>query len=128
MNKQKLLKKILTAPTNVRFSNMVALIEAFGFRLARVSGSHPIFGHPGRLTRRICGRWPRLSRKAARGLTRMNHNVLLDTNVVIALFAAERAVLKRRKKAQRVSSPFRTASENREKSIGTEIQLLDVVA
>jgi predicted RNA binding protein YcfA (HicA-like mRNA interferase family) len=47
MNKQKLLKKILSATTNVRFGDMVSLIEAFGFRLARVNGGHHIFDHPG---------------------------------------------------------------------------------
>ena len=46
MNKQKLLKKILGRPENVRFGEMVTLVEAFGFRLARTSGSHHIFTHP----------------------------------------------------------------------------------
>jgi predicted RNA binding protein YcfA (HicA-like mRNA interferase family) len=31
---------------NVRFSDACALLEAFGFRLVRVSGSHHIFRHP----------------------------------------------------------------------------------
>jgi predicted RNA binding protein YcfA (HicA-like mRNA interferase family) len=47
MSKQKLLKKILAGSKNIRFEEMVALVEAFGFRLARVSGSHHIFIHPG---------------------------------------------------------------------------------
>ena len=47
MNKQKLLKKVLAGSQNVRFDEMVMLAEAFGFRLARVSGSHPIFVHSG---------------------------------------------------------------------------------
>lgn len=47
MNKQKLLRKALTAPNNLRFSEMVNLAEAFGFRLSRTSGSHHIFAHPG---------------------------------------------------------------------------------
>lgn len=46
MNKQKLLKKILASQQNVRFSEMVKLVEAFGFSLDRVSGSHHIFIHP----------------------------------------------------------------------------------
>jgi predicted RNA binding protein YcfA (HicA-like mRNA interferase family) len=46
MSKQKLLKKILAGSKNIRFEEMVALVEAFGFRLARVSGSHHIFTHP----------------------------------------------------------------------------------
>jgi predicted RNA binding protein YcfA (HicA-like mRNA interferase family) len=46
MSKQKLLKKILAGSKNIRFEEMVALVEAFGFRLVRVSGSHHIFIHP----------------------------------------------------------------------------------
>ena len=46
MSKQKLLKKILAGSKNIRFDEMVALINAFGFELARVSGSHHIFIHP----------------------------------------------------------------------------------
>jgi predicted RNA binding protein YcfA (HicA-like mRNA interferase family) len=47
MNKRKLLQKILDGSKNVRFQDMVALAQAFGFRLARVQGSHHIFTHPG---------------------------------------------------------------------------------
>jgi len=47
MNKRKLLQKILDGSKNVRFQDMVALAQAFGFRLSRVSGSHHIFTHPG---------------------------------------------------------------------------------
>ena len=46
MNKHKLLKKILASAANVRFGDMVALVEGFGFRVARVSGGHHIFEHP----------------------------------------------------------------------------------
>ena len=46
MNK-KLLQKALSAPNNFRFSDMVRLAEAFGFRLSRKSGSHHIYAHPG---------------------------------------------------------------------------------
>ena len=46
MNKRKLLKKILAGSKNIRFDDMVSLIEAFGFRRARTSGSHHIFEHP----------------------------------------------------------------------------------
>lgn len=45
MKKRKLLQKALNSPQNLSFQEMVALIEAFGFRLARVSGSHHIFVH-----------------------------------------------------------------------------------
>jgi predicted RNA binding protein YcfA (HicA-like mRNA interferase family) len=47
MNKRKLLQKILDGSKNVRFQDMVVLAQAFGFRLARVQGSHHIFTHPG---------------------------------------------------------------------------------
>jgi len=46
MNKRKVLEKALAGSKNIRFSEMVALVEAFGFRLSRVSGSHHIFVHP----------------------------------------------------------------------------------
>jgi predicted RNA binding protein YcfA (HicA-like mRNA interferase family) len=46
MNKQKLLKKILAGSKNVHFSDMTSLVEAFGFRLSRVNGSHFVFVHP----------------------------------------------------------------------------------
>ena len=46
MNKRKLLRKALSGSKNIRFDDMVSLIEAFGFRLARISGSHHIFQHP----------------------------------------------------------------------------------
>ena len=46
MNKHKLLKRVLSGSRNVRFADFVKLIEGFGFRLSRVSGSHHIFVHP----------------------------------------------------------------------------------
>jgi len=46
MNKQKLLEKILSGSRNIRFSDFVTLVTAFGFVLARVRGSHHIFEHP----------------------------------------------------------------------------------
>ncbi len=46
MNKRKLLEKVLAGPKNVHFSDMISLVEAFGFRLSRVRGSHFIFEHP----------------------------------------------------------------------------------
>jgi predicted RNA binding protein YcfA (HicA-like mRNA interferase family) len=46
LNKKKLLEKILTEPKNVQFSEMVTLVEAFGFELTRTKGSHFIFTHP----------------------------------------------------------------------------------
>jgi len=47
MNKRKLLKMALAGSKNIRFRDMVALVEAFGFRLARTSGGHHIFERPG---------------------------------------------------------------------------------
>jgi len=44
---QKILAKILAGPRNIAFSDMVALAEAFEFRLSRISGSHHIFIHSG---------------------------------------------------------------------------------
>lgn len=46
MNKRKLLKKLLASPNNVRFDDACGLVEAFGFQLVRISGSHHIFSHP----------------------------------------------------------------------------------
>ena len=46
MNKRKLLEKALSGSKNIRFNEMVALVEAFGFNLSRVRGSHHIFTHP----------------------------------------------------------------------------------
>jgi len=46
VNKRKLLAKILASPANTRFSDMARLVEAFGFQLSRVNGSHHIFVHP----------------------------------------------------------------------------------
>lgn len=46
MNNRKLLQKLLASPANARFEDVCRLVEAFGFRLVRVSGSHHIFVHP----------------------------------------------------------------------------------
>ena len=46
MNKKKLLAKVASGSKNISFNEMVTLIEAFGFRLSRVHGSHHIFVHP----------------------------------------------------------------------------------
>lgn len=44
--KEKLLKSLLSGSKDIRFDQMVTLVEAFGFRLSRVRGSHHIFEHP----------------------------------------------------------------------------------
>ncbi len=46
MNKRKLLEKVLSGSKNIQFNELVTLIEAFGFSLSRISGSHHIFKHP----------------------------------------------------------------------------------
>ena len=47
MPPRKLLARIVLSPTNIRFADVRRLVEAFGFRLARVSGSHHIFKRDG---------------------------------------------------------------------------------
>jgi predicted RNA binding protein YcfA (HicA-like mRNA interferase family) len=46
LKKRKLLEKILASTGNVRFNELVILVESFGFRLSRINGSHYIFTHP----------------------------------------------------------------------------------
>lgn len=46
MNKRKLLERVRNNPRDVRFSDLVALVGAFGFRLDRTEGSHRIYVHP----------------------------------------------------------------------------------
>jgi predicted RNA binding protein YcfA (HicA-like mRNA interferase family) len=46
MKPRKILEKILAGSLNVSFADMQRLVEAFGFRLSRVSGSHHIHTHP----------------------------------------------------------------------------------
>jgi predicted RNA binding protein YcfA (HicA-like mRNA interferase family) len=46
MKKEKLLRKLLSGSSNIRFSELQAALEMFGFRLDRISGSHHIYVHP----------------------------------------------------------------------------------
>jgi predicted RNA binding protein YcfA (HicA-like mRNA interferase family) len=46
VNKRKLLEKAMAGSKDIRFADMVTLVEAFGFQLSRVKGSHHIFVHP----------------------------------------------------------------------------------
>lgn len=46
MNKRRLLAKILAGSKNIRFQDFVTLLEALGFQLSRINGSHHIFQHP----------------------------------------------------------------------------------
>ena len=47
MNERKTLQRILSGSRNIRFADMTALVEAFGFHLSRIQGSHHIFVRPG---------------------------------------------------------------------------------
>jgi len=47
MNNRPRLQKALQPPANMRFGEMVTLVEAFGFRLSRVTGGHHIYVHAG---------------------------------------------------------------------------------
>jgi len=46
MRPRRLLKRILVAPHNVRFRDLLRLAEIFGFRAERIEGSHHILTHP----------------------------------------------------------------------------------
>jgi predicted RNA binding protein YcfA (HicA-like mRNA interferase family) len=46
VKKRKLLQKALDSPKNLRFQELVVLVEAYGFSLSRAAGSHHIFVHP----------------------------------------------------------------------------------
>lgn len=47
MNRERLLQRLAQgALQNVPFRDMVKLVEGFGFRLQRTSGSHRVFTHP----------------------------------------------------------------------------------
>ncbi len=46
VTKQKILQKLLSGSKNIRFSDMIILVEAFGFQLSRTNGSHNVFVHP----------------------------------------------------------------------------------
>ena len=43
---KKILAKVLAGSKNISFNDFVLLVEGFGFRLSRTSGSHHIFTHP----------------------------------------------------------------------------------
>jgi len=43
LNKEKLLKKIYSNHKNVRFNDLIIIVEAFGFVLTRSEGSHSIY-------------------------------------------------------------------------------------
>ncbi len=43
MSERKILQKLLSGSKNIRFPEMVTCVQAFGFHLARINGSHHIF-------------------------------------------------------------------------------------
>lgn len=45
MNKLKLLKKVISGSENIRFGDLIKVVEAFGFRFSRKNGSHHIYTH-----------------------------------------------------------------------------------
>lgn len=47
MKRRKLLQKTIGGSKNIRFTEMVNLVEGFGFKLIRTDGSHHIFSRPG---------------------------------------------------------------------------------
>ncbi len=46
MKPRKLLQKILSGSKNIKFTEFVHLVEAFGFHLSRIKGSHHMFANP----------------------------------------------------------------------------------
>jgi predicted RNA binding protein YcfA (HicA-like mRNA interferase family) len=48
MNRRRLLLRLARGdPRNVRFADFRGVVEAFGFHVVRVSGSHHVFAHAG---------------------------------------------------------------------------------
>ncbi len=45
MNKPKFLQRIILNQHNIKFNDIVILMESFGFMLDRINGSHHIFKH-----------------------------------------------------------------------------------
>jgi len=44
--RSKILTRVLSGSRNIGFSDFILLVEGFGFRLSRVSGSHRIYIRP----------------------------------------------------------------------------------
>jgi hypothetical protein len=47
MDTEQLVQRATNTPNNLRFEDLVSLVEAFGFRLRRSRGSHQMFARPG---------------------------------------------------------------------------------
>jgi predicted RNA binding protein YcfA (HicA-like mRNA interferase family) len=46
VKKRKLFQKILSGSKNIRFDDLITVIQAFGFIYKRTSGSHQVYKHP----------------------------------------------------------------------------------
>lgn len=46
VKKRKLYQRMVNNQKNVKFSDLLTIIEAFGFELDRIKGSHRIYKHP----------------------------------------------------------------------------------
>ena len=46
MRLTKLIHRIMANPANVDFHDLIRVVEAFGYQLERISGSHRIYRHP----------------------------------------------------------------------------------
>ena len=46
MNKRKALERARNNPDDIRFSDFLALLDAFGYRHERTSGRHRVYIHP----------------------------------------------------------------------------------
>lgn len=46
VKKQKLYQRLINNQKNVNFNDLLTILNAFGFTLERVTGSHHIFSHP----------------------------------------------------------------------------------
>ncbi|MCL4880428.1 MAG: type II toxin-antitoxin system HicA family toxin [Anaerolineae bacterium] len=44
--RQKLYQRLLNHQKNVRFDELISVVEAFGFELDRIKGSHRVYKHP----------------------------------------------------------------------------------
>jgi len=45
MKKQKLFRKLIKGSQNINFNDLINIVEAFGFELPRIKGSHHIYVH-----------------------------------------------------------------------------------
>lgn len=46
VRKHKLYQRIVNNPQNIKFDQLISVVEAFGFVLDRIKGSHHTYKHP----------------------------------------------------------------------------------